>query len=218
MRAGRTLVVLVALSISGFAAAEIYQYVDSQGNITVTTSPRGGQRPDRVYGADDERSRSEPRAVSGNVSGVVRGGRVIPDPPDRPNPNPDRESDAFDSYIRSAARAYDLPFAFIKAVIRAESAFDPHAISPVGAMGLMQLMPRTAESLNCNDAFDPEQNIMAGTQYLRILSNRYNGDLNLMLAAYNAGSGAVARADGIPYEDTRRYIERIYGYYVEYDD
>ena len=101
-------------------------------------------------------------------------------------------------------------------MIRVESAFDPHAVSHAGAQGLMQLMPSTATSLNCDDPFDPEQNIMAGTLYLRILTNRYNGDINLVLAAYNAGTGTVAQYDGIPYEATRRYIERVYQYYEEY--
>jgi soluble lytic murein transglycosylase len=80
----------------------------------------------------------------------------------------------------------------------------------------MQLMPDTAASLNCEDPFDPRQNIMAGTQFLRMLSDRYNGNLNLILSAYNAGPGAVARTEGIPYENTRRYVERVYGYYIEY--
>ena len=193
---------VVSVVFASTASAQIYRYEDENGTIVFTTEERRGEDAEEVYGAGDDDDE----------------GRVIADPPDRPNPNPGRAPDAFDDIIRDAADAYDLPFEFIKAVIRVESAFDPHAISRVGAMGLMQLMPATAESLNCADAFDPRENIMAGSQYLRIMSNRYNGDINLVLAAYNAGPGAVARYDGIPYEATRRYIERVYEYYQEYLD
>ena len=176
----------------------VYRYERDDGTVYFTTEPQGEGEASEVYGERDEDE------------------RVIHTAPDRPNPNPDRSADAFDDLILEAANAYQMPFEFIKAVIRVESAFDPHAVSRVGAMGLMQLMPATAESLNCDDAFDPRQNIMAGTQYLRIMANRYNGDINLVLAAYNAGSGTVSRFDGIPYEATRRYIERVYQYYQEY--
>lgn len=185
------------------AEAQIYRYEASDGTVTYTTEPRESERVSGVIGEEENEARSE---------------REIPRAPERPNPNPEREPGAFDDLIRDAAAAYEIPFEFIKAVIRVESAFDPHAISHAGAAGLMQLMPATAASLNCDDRFDPEQNIMAGTQFLRILSDRYNGDINLVLAAYNAGPGAVGRYDGIPYEATRRYIERVFQYYTEYLD
>ena len=193
----RLVVVLVACT-AGSGSAQIYQYVNDDGTLEFTTRPRAGRTADRVIGAGEQRQEPPRYRTS------------------RTNPNPNAQHDAFDGLIREAANAYGVPFAFIKAVIRVESAFDPHAVSHAGAMGLMQLMPRTAESLNCADPFDPRQNIMAGTQYLRILTDRYNGDMNLTLAAYNAGSGAVARAGGIPFENTRRYIERVYQYYHEY--
>ncbi len=195
------LVLFAALTlVSASASAEIYRYVLEDGTVMFTTEPQGGD-PTEVYGTPAPRSNRE---------------RVIPDPPTRPNPNPDRDPNAFDSIIEEAALAYNVPAEFIKAVIRVESAFDPHAISHAGAQGLMQLMPATAESLNCGDPFDPRENILAGTQFLSVLSDRYNGDLNLVLAAYNAGSGMVSRYNGIPYEATRRYIERVYQYYLEY--
>lgn len=183
------------------ALADIYRYVLEDGTVMYTTEPQSGRQATEVIG---------------NTGNSRRTNRPIPSPPPRANPNPERHPDAFDEIIREAAAAYEIPFEFVKAVIRVESAFDPHAVSHAGAQGLMQLMPGTAESLNCEDPFDPRANIMAGTQYLRILSNRYNGDINLVLAAYNAGSGTVSRYDGIPYEATRRYIERVYHYYLEY--
>lgn len=192
---------LLSASLASPAAAQIYRYENPDGTVEFTSRPREGAQAVEVYGGTASR----------------RTDRVINTPdPERPNPNPDRSQSAFDEYIQEAATAFSLPFEFIKAVIRVESAFDPHAVSHAGAMGLMQLMPATAESLNCADPFDPRQNIMAGTQYLRMLSNRYNGDINLVLAAYNAGSGAVSQYDGIPYEATRRYIERVWEHYEDY--
>lgn len=200
-RLGTISALLLSLAMAGPAAAQIYRYENPDGTVEFTSRPREGASAVEVYGGASSR-RTE---------------RVINTPdPERPNPNPDRSQSAFDEYIREAAAAYSLPFEFIKAVIRVESAFDPHAVSHAGAMGLMQLMPATAESLNCADPFDPQQNIMAGTQYLRMLANRYNGDINLVLAAYNAGSGAVSQYDGIPYEATRRYIERVWEHYQDY--
>ncbi|TXD37812.1 lytic transglycosylase domain-containing protein [Lujinxingia vulgaris] len=122
----------------------------------------------------------------------------------------------FDDLIEEAALAYDLPFGFIKAVIRVESAFQPHVVSHAGAMGLMQLMPRTAESLGVTNAFDARQNVFGGAKFLRILIERYDGDINLILAAYNAGDVAVRRYDGIPYPQTREYVASVYYWYQLY--
>lgn len=191
---------IALLLVATAAIAEIYQYVDEHGNLVFTTTPRSGQQPQKVIGSSP--------ANPGPAEVARRPGRT--------NPNRARRQNAFDGLIREAARAYAMPFELIKAVIRVESAFDPHAVSHAGAIGLMQLMPETAQSLNCDDPFDPEQNIRAGTQFLRMLSDRYNGDINLMLSAYNAGPGAVSRTGGIPYENTRRYVQRVYGYYIEY--
>ena len=123
----------------------------------------------------------------------------------------------YDDIIREAAEAYDVPFGFVKAVIRIESAFQTDAVSHAGAMGLMQLMPRTAASLNVTDAFDPRQNIFGGAKFLRILIDRYDGDINLILAAYNAGDVAVRRHDGIPYAQTRQYVASVYYWYQAYE-
>ena len=123
---------------------------------------------------------------------------------------------AYDDIIHEAADAYDVPFGFIKAVIRIESAFQSDAVSHAGAMGLMQLMPRTAESLDVDDPFDVRQNIFGGAKFLRILIDRYDGDINLILAAYNAGDVAVRRHDGIPYAQTRQYVASVYYWYQKY--
>lgn len=192
------LVSLPLLMLSSAGSSQIYQHTGPDGVLQFSTTPPSDTSAEKVIGgrAKEEKSaRTQPSA---------------------PNPNPDRATNSFDEYIRHAADAYGVPFALVKAVIRAESGFNPHAVSSAGAVGLMQLMPATAEALNCTNPFDPAQNINAGTQYLKVLISRYNGDMNLVLAAYNAGSGAVARASGIPFQNTRRYIERVYRFYLEY--
>ncbi len=123
----------------------------------------------------------------------------------------------YDSIIRQAATLYQIPEELIRAVIQAESNFDPRALSPAGAHGLMQLMPFTAERMMVTDILDPRQNIMGGTRYLRILANMFNGDIHLTVAAYNAGEGAVIRYGGIPpYEETQTYVVRVLENYQRY--
>jgi soluble lytic murein transglycosylase-like protein len=108
-------------------------------------------------------------------------------------------------------------YALVKAVIKAESNFDPLAISRAGAEGLMQLMPATAEALGVNDSFEPEDNIHGGVRYLRYLLDLFEGDLHLSLAAYNAGENAVFRHNGIPpYRKTQIFIRRVLRYSQEY--
>ena len=123
---------------------------------------------------------------------------------------------AYDDLIEEASEAYDVPFAFIKGVIRVESNFNPHAISSAGAQGLMQLMPSTASGLGVRDPFDPRENVFGGAKLLRNLINRYDGDINLVLAAYNVGGVAVRKYDGIPYARTRSYVANVYKWYRYY--
>ena len=125
-------------------------------------------------------------------------------------------SKAYDSYIQEASQIYNIHAAFIKAVIKIESNFNPKAVSRVGAMGLMQLMPATAAHMNVTDPFDPRQNILGGTRYLRRLADRYDGDINLVLSGYHAGPGNVEKAGGIPFEKTRDYVKNVYTWYVKY--
>jgi soluble lytic murein transglycosylase-like protein len=123
----------------------------------------------------------------------------------------------YNSLIGEAARLYQLPESFIRAVMRVESDFNPTVVSRAGAMGLMQLMPRTARSMGVADPFDARQNIHGGARYLRILANRFKGDLVLTVAAYNAGEGAVEKYNGIPpYKETQRYVRRVLKHYYAY--
>lgn len=114
--------------------------------------------------------------------------------------------------FRDVSEEYEVPLSLLKAVAQAESDFDTNAVSSCGASGIMQLMPETAKGLGVEDVFDPEQNITGGAKMLAYLLVDYEGDTTLALAAYNAGSGAVAKYGGVPpYEETRNYIKKING-------
>ena len=123
----------------------------------------------------------------------------------------------YDALIVEAAQLYQLPESFLRAIMRVESDFNSTVVSRAGAMGLMQLMPMTAQSMGVSDPFDARQNILGGARYLRILANRFSGDLVLTVAAYNAGENAVEKYNGIPpYEETQRYVRRVLKHYYAY--
>lgn len=123
----------------------------------------------------------------------------------------------YDGIIQQAARRFKLDPLFVKAVIKAESAFDYKAVSSKGAQGLMQLMPETANQMKVNNPFNPEENIIGGTRYLGILMEKYKHNKSLALAAYNAGPDTVDNYKGIPpYPETRTFVRRVMGYYDDY--
>jgi hypothetical protein len=185
------LAALGLLLIPAFAQADIHRTVGEDGVISFSSTPRPGST--RV-------------AVDGNKPKIHM-------PSDR---SPERFT-RYDEYIRSAATLYQIPEELVRAVMQVESNFDPRAISPAGAHGLMQLMPFTAERMMVTDIMDPRQNIMGGTRYLRILANMFNGDIHLTVAAYNAGEGAVIRYGGIPpYEETQHYVVKVLENYERY--
>jgi len=120
--------------------------------------------------------------------------------------------DAIDRLVRQLAPVYGLDPALVLAVVEAESGFDPRARSAKDAQGLMQLIPATAQRFGVRDVWDPEENLRGGMAYLRWLLERFDGDLELALAGYNAGEGAVERHGGIPpYRETRDYVARVVG-------
>lgn len=172
--------------------ADIYKTEGPDGVISFTNVPRAGSR--RVTRETPKKTRA-----------------VMPQ-----DKSPDRIH-RYDAHIREAATLYQIPDALIRAVIKVESDFDPRALSPANAHGLMQLIPQTAERMMVQDIYDPRQNILGGTRYLRVLANLFNGDLQLTVAAYNAGEGAVIRHGGIPpYAETQRYVVKVIEYYRQY--
>jgi soluble lytic murein transglycosylase-like protein len=123
-------------------------------------------------------------------------------------------SEAYEEIIQEAATEYDLDPALIRAVMQAESAFHPYAVSRAGAEGLMQLMPALADEMGVSDSFDPRDNIMGGVRYLKRLLDYHNGNLDLALASYNAGPGNVERYGGVPpFRETRNYVKTIKALY-----
>ncbi|HJX01075.1 MAG TPA: lytic transglycosylase domain-containing protein [Terriglobales bacterium] len=123
-------------------------------------------------------------------------------------------SEWIDNIVEQTALRHAVDPNLVRAIIQVESNFNPHAVSRKGAIGLMQLMPRTAKSLNVNNPYDPAQNVDAGVRHFKQLLDSYNGNLELSLAAYNAGVTAVHRSRGVPrYRETRTYVKRITGIY-----
>jgi soluble lytic murein transglycosylase-like protein len=135
---------------------------------------------------------------------------VAPDPP------LEKGRTWLDDVVTRASRRYGVEVGLIKAVIKAESNFNPKAVSPVGAQGLMQLMPATARGLGVTDSFDPEQNVMAGTKFLKDLLARYNGNVDKALAAYNWGPGNVDRKPHLLPRETREYLVKVKEYYNQF--
>ncbi|MBK9259352.1 MAG: lytic transglycosylase domain-containing protein [Polyangiaceae bacterium] len=194
--------VLGTLSLVPHAAsADIYTYTDAQGNVHVTSQPTRGKPGTKVD-----------KISSGNANGSKKKTRDIM--PVMPSDRSPERHNRYDAWIREGARLYRLPEELIRAVIKCESDFDPRVVSPVGAQGLMQIMPATALRMQVRDAFDPRENILGGARYLRILANTFNGDLELTVAGYNAGEAAVLRYQGIPpYQETQGYVGCVVSHY-----
>ncbi len=127
-------------------------------------------------------------------------------------------AEKYDLAIWKASEKYGMDYALIKAFIKAESNFNPKAVSRVGAKGLMQLMPKTAQALAVTDSFHPEDNIDGGVRYLRYLTKLFDGNFYWVLGAYNAGEKAVFQYNGVPpYRETRNFIQRVLHYFKQYN-
>ena len=195
----RWLFVFAALGLPMVAQAseEIYSYVDKDGTLVFTNIPPAHLKPTK------EKKRVNTFSWTDEL-GVLRKVHRV-------------NVTTYDREIREAAQYYTLPPALIKAVVAVESSFEPTAISPAGAQGLMQLMPKTGQEMQLRDPFHPKANIYAGTRYLRILANQFDGDIRKTIAGYNAGPGAVRRAGGVPnFPETQVYVQRVLKLYRHY--
>ena len=179
------------------AQADIYRHVDKDGIIHFSNQSASRAAGGQLYLRTGDKKKSR--------SGLT---------PFAPSDTSPERFSRFDEAIRQSATLYQIPEALVRAVVMVESNFDPRAVSHAGAQGLMQLMPETAARMEVRDSFDPRENIFGGVRYLRVLANLFNGDLELTVAGYNAGEGAVMRHGGIPpYEETQDYVIKVIGHY-----
>lgn len=171
--------------------ADIYRYVDANGISHFTNTPTNKHYA--FYRKEQGKSGTTPNLDTGNSAHEVT------------------------DIIRRYAGVFNLEEALIRAVIKAESNYNPRAVSKKGAMGIMQLIPETARIMDVKNPFNPEENIRGGSRYLRDMLNQFDNNLEFAIAAYNAGPGAVRRYGGIPpYEETRTYVERVKKYMLSY--
>jgi soluble lytic murein transglycosylase-like protein len=179
------------------ADADIYKYVDSEGTVHFTDAPT--DRRFKIFMRDIKKDRR--LRTTFRLPGYAR------DPQE------------YEPIINSLSTEYGVEKSLVKAVILAESGYNPNAVSPKGAAGLMQLMPETAKGLKVNNSFDPRENIRGGIRYLRFLLDTFKCDVSLALAAYNAGLSKVSKYGGIPpYVETQNYVSKVLSYQKTYQN
>lgn len=182
------LLTIIAIFSATTTFADIYRYIDENGVMHFTNAPTSSIGDYKLFLRETK----------------------------RPAPSW-YDAEKYDELISEASKRHGISFPLLKAIIKAESDFDPRAISKKGAMGLMQIMPQNFKLLGLEDPFDPTQNINAGARYFKQLYDRFGGKLALSLAAYNAGPSVVDRYQTIPpYEETEEYVRRVLRYYYNY--
>jgi len=182
-----TLSLLASIVLGSPVQADIFRYIDENGVMHYTNAPTSSIQKYRLF-------LKEKPVITRRYS-----------------------TEKYDNLISDASERYGVSFPLLKAIIKAESDFDPLVVSKKGATGLMQIMPQNFKSLGIKDPFDPWQNINAGARYFKQMFDRFNGKLSLSLAAYNAGPTAVDRYKTIPpYEETEEYVRRVLKYYYNY--
>ena len=183
-----SLALVVLLVVVLPVQADIYRYIDENGVMHFTNAPTSSIHKFKIY------LKEKPKVIQRYSS-----------------------SEKYDALISDASERYGVSFPLLKAIIKAESDFDPQAVSKKGATGLMQIMPENFKPLGIRDPFDPWQNINAGARYFKQMYDRFKGKLTLSLAAYNAGPTAVDYYKTIPpYEETEEYVRRVMKYYYNY--
>lgn len=178
--------------------AGIYRYEDENGVVYFTNCPQDPKFKLYIKEGKEDIENNENLSLNYNY-------------------NFSKINSQYDHLIHEFSKKYQIDFALIKAMIQAESGFNPYAISKKGAMGLMQLMPETAIKMNISNVFNPKENIEAGVRYFKYLLSLFNNDIRLSLAAYNAGEKIVSELKTIPpYRETIEYIKRVLNYYQFY--
>jgi soluble lytic murein transglycosylase len=179
-------ILYIMIAVATPLYADIYVYADRDGVLHFTNVPTSSQSSSyKVY---------------------------IKETPKKPLES--YNEDLFDHVISEASQTHGISFSLLKALIKTESDFNPRAVSSAGARGLMQLMPENIKTLKIKNPFDPRENIMGGTRYLKQLINRFNGKLPLALAAYNAGPGVVEKYQQIPpFQETENFVKQVMEYY-----
>ena len=185
------LILAVGMYLTSPVSGDIYRFEDEDGNIHFTDAPT--DRRFKLFMRDIKKDRKLRTTFKMSECG--------------------RDPAEFEPIINACALEYGVDRSLVKAVIQAESGYNPSAVSSKGAMGLMQLMPKTAQGLKVVDSFDPRENVRGGVRYLKFLIDTFKGNVSLALAAYNAGMSKVARYGGIPpYSETRGYVAKVLNY------
>jgi soluble lytic murein transglycosylase-like protein len=201
-RIGITVAMVVAgtwMSLATSTQAQIAPYVNEEGKLVYVNGNSPGHHRESTIGATLGKRSASPDLAAASPA----------------LPSGDSE-DRLERIVREAAERHSLDPALVKAVIRTESGWNPRAVSRKGAIGLMQLIPGTAQRYGVGNPYDPAQNVEGGTMYLRALLDRYNGDLTRSLAAYNAGERAVDESRGVPpIPETRRYVQKVTDEYFQ---
>lgn len=190
------ILLLAVLASLPARASAIYTYREKDGTIVYTNVPPAGVKARRLGGSS---FRQAPRPSEAPARSVVTPALYL-------------------EWMTESAHRYKIPLALVRAVAHAESNLDPHALSRKGASGLMQLMPGTASDMYVRDIFNARQNIDGGVRYLRFLANEFGGQMETMVAAYNAGPDAVRKYGNQvpPFEETREYVQKVLELYFKY--
>ncbi len=187
-------VLMIVLLLWSFAEADIYKYVGEDGVVLYTDAPAGKKNQKIIKEQSSKKTVTYAKAETPMYS--------------------KKNKDSYHPIINKKAKEHDVDPSLVTAVIRAESNGNPYAVSKKGAMGLMQLMPATANDLRVRNPYDPEENIDGGTRYLRYLIERFDGNLTLALAAYNAGPTTVEKYGCVPpISETKQYVKKVLALY-----